>query len=85
MSVVVAPSPLVESNAVIVTVPGDRPVAMPWLNVWLEMVAIAWFDDDHDTAAVRSELEPSLKLPVAVKYALVLLGSWGLSSPGVSA
>jgi hypothetical protein len=40
----------------------------------LEIVAIAVFDDDHETAAVKSELEPSLKLPVAVKYSLVFRG-----------
>src|ERR1041384_5399697 len=74
VKVAVALSPLVDSNAVTVTVPGDTPVAIPCVQVWLEIVAIASFDEDHDTTAVRSELEPSLKVPVAVKYCLVLFG-----------
>ena len=61
------------SVAVIVTVPGLRPVVSPWLPLVLLTVATAVLDEDHVTCVVRSPVELSANVPVACNCTAVPL------------
>ena len=54
-------------TAVTVTVPGASPSAQPYDPDMMLMVTREGFDDVHSTEFVMSCLEPSVRVPVAVK------------------
>jgi hypothetical protein len=70
-------------TAEIVDVPGAMAVTRPWVPTALLIVATPVLDDAHVTVAVRSAVEPSVNVPVAVNCCFVPLAITGLT--GVAA
>jgi len=67
VTVSIAPPEIGPDCAVIWVVPGDTPVATPFEPVTFEIVATELSLDNQLTVAVRSCVDPSEKIPMAVK------------------